>query len=204
MRPVPIGPLTVAIDAPEGGKRVARVRGRLADAGGQIVLAATVLVMRSGPLEATPGPAGEPPPAPGDCASAGAEFPFFRWETGYHTAMDMRFARGSFGAGAVTVWMRPRVPLVPGEELTPLERVMCAVDSVHGVSWTIDPRAMSAINPDLAVALHRPLEGEWVALEAETANQPTGVGVAHSRLWDARGPIGWSLQTLLLTPATPG
>jgi hypothetical protein len=202
LRPVPIGALTIELAEPEGGRRVARARGALRDAQGQVVLAATLLLMRSTPFDAAPAPRGEPPPGPDDCGAAGAAFPFFRWETGYHTAMELRFARGAYGAGPVTVWMRPRVPLLPGEALSPLERVMCAVDSVHGVSWTRDPREMTAINPDLSVALHRHPEGEWVALEAETANQPTGLGVAHSRLWDARGPIGWSLQTLVLAPVT--
>ena len=58
---------------------------------------------------------------------------------------------------------------------------------------------MSAINPDLVVALHRLPEGEWVCLDAFTANEPSGVGVARSRLWDQTGPLGWSVQTLLLS-----
>jgi hypothetical protein len=115
--------------------------------------------------------------------------------------MELRLGRGRFGAGPAAVWMRPRVPLVDGETASPLERLLCAVDSVHGVSWEVDPREMSVINPDLTVALHRQPVGEWVCLEAETANEGVGVGVAHSRLWDERGPVGWSLQSLVLARA---
>jgi hypothetical protein len=39
---------------------------------------------------------------------------------------------------------------------------------------------------------------EWVCLDAVTWAQPNGVGLAESLLWDRRGPIGRSLQSLLL------
>jgi hypothetical protein len=40
--------------------------------------------------------------------------------------------------------------------------------------------------------------GEWVCLEATTAVEAQGVGLAESRLWDERGVLGRSLQSLLL------
>jgi hypothetical protein len=54
------------------------------------------------------------------------------------------------------------------------------------------------INPDLTIYLHRRPAGEWVCLEAITYAQPHGIGMAESRLWDERGPIGRSVQSLLL------
>ena len=54
------------------------------------------------------------------------------------------------------------------------------------------------INPDLTIYLHRHPIGEWVALEATTAPEALGVGLAESRLYDERGPIGRSLQSLLI------
>src|SRR5438874_2071135 len=43
--------------------------------------------------------------------------PFFPvpWDVGYHTAMEVRFAAGSFlSRGPATAWLRMRVPLVEG------------------------------------------------------------------------------------------
>jgi len=50
------------------------------------------------------------------------------------------------------------------------------------------------------VHLHRPAVGEWVCLDASTTIGIPGVGLAESRLWDVHGPIGRSVQSLLVEP----
>ena len=45
--------------------------------------------------------------------------------------METRIASGTWGKGPVFAWMRPRVALVEGETLSPLQRLMTAVDSVE-------------------------------------------------------------------------
>ena len=120
-------------------------------------------------------------------------------EVGYHSAMDYRFLTGGFlEAGPATVWMRPRVALVAGEEVTPLQRVLVAADSGNGVSAALDWKRYLFINVDLSVHLHRMPEGEWVCLDAITLPEPDGVGMADSALFDERGPIGRAVQTLLV------
>ena len=94
--------------------------------------------------------------------------------------------------------MRPRVALVAGEEVTPLQRVLVAADSGNGVSAALDWRRYLFINVDLSVHLHRMPEGEWVCLDAITLPEPDGVGMADSALFDERGPIGRAVQTLLV------
>src|SRR2546429_228956 len=67
--------------------------------------------------------------------------PFFPvpWDVGYHTAMEVRFAAGSFlSRGPATAWLRMRVPLVEGEQPSPLTRVLVAADSGNGVSNVLD------------------------------------------------------------------
>ena len=113
--------------------------------------------------------------------------------------MDYRFLTGGFlEAGPATVWMRPRVALVAGEEVTPLQRVLVAADSGNGVSAALDWKRYLFINVDLTVHLHRMPEGEWVCLDAITLPEPDGVGMADSALFDERGPIGRAVQTLLV------
>ena len=67
------------------------------------------------------------------------------------------------------------------------------------VVWGALPRGQFLfINTDLTVYLHRQPEGEWICLDASTDVDPHGAGVAYSRLYDERGPIGHSLQALFI------
>jgi hypothetical protein len=120
-------------------------------------------------------------------------------EVGYRTAVDYRFVRGSFlEPGPATVWMRSRVPVVAGSELSPLERVLVVADSGNGVSSTLDWRRFLFINVDLSVHLHRLPAGEWVGLDAITLPQSDGVGLADTALFDEQGPLGRAAQSLLV------
>ena len=77
--------------------------------------------------------------------------------------------------------MRPRVPLVAGEEPTPLERVLIAADSATGCR-----RARLAALP---LYQHRPdahllrePEGDWVCLDAVTHDR--GLGLSDTALYE--------------------
>ena len=143
-------------------------------------------------------PEAPPTPSPPDESE---ETPFFDFgsEAGYHTAVDARVAGGSFREpGPATVWLRMRQPLLAGEEPSPLTRVLVAADSGNGVSWMLPMSRYLFVNVDLSVHLHRLPRGEWVCLEAATTPERTGVGLADTALWDEDGPIGRSLQTLLV------
>lgn len=95
-------------------------------------------------------------------------------------------------------WFRLRVPLVPGEEPTGLIRVCAAADFPNGISRVIDPRQMTFVNPDVTLYLHRHPVDEWVMVDARTWLEPNGVGVAEGALYDRRGRIGRSVQSLLV------
>ena len=99
----------------------------------------------------------EPAPEPAG-ARDGEPGQFFHtgYDVGYHTAMEYRFTRGAFmERGPATVWMRMAVPLLAGEEPSPLQRVLAAADSGNGVSAALDWSRYLFINVDLSVHLHR-------------------------------------------------
>lgn len=100
--------------------------------------------------------------------------------------------------GPATDWIRLRVPVVPGEEPSPLQRVAAAADFGNGISGVAEFDQLLFINPDLTVHLHRLPAGEWVCLDAVTWMEDRGVALAESRLWDEQGPLGRSLQSLLI------
>jgi hypothetical protein len=94
--------------------------------------------------------------------------------------------------------MRQRVPLVAGAAPSPVERVLVAADSGSGVSAGIEHASHTAINFDLTVALHRPLAGEWVGLDSVSTYEPSGLGLADTRVVDVRGTVGRALQGLVI------
>jgi len=125
---------------------------------------------------------------------------FYAHTDGYVAAMDWRFATGGFRQpGPAQVWMRPRVPLVAGEETGPFSRTLLAADSGNGVSGYLDPADWLYVNVDLTVALHRLPRGEWILLDAASTLGPDGTGLAVTRLADRDGAIGQGIQILVVT-----
>src|SRR5207237_710777 len=100
-------------------------------------------------------------------------------------------------------WFRLKLPLVPGEEPSALVRVCAAADFPNGVSYVVDPRSVSYVNPDLTIYVHRLPIGEWVLVDARTWLQPRGAGVAEGALYDERRGIGGTRQALRLEPDAP-
>lgn len=204
-RPVPIRPLRVVVEAVRIGRSTSTASATLLDRETELVRASALFVRHADlALDAArlPGVAAfEPQPSPETVRSF--SMPFFRHPVGYHASIDLRIARGTWARGPVLAWFRARCAVVEGETPTPLERVLIAADSVHGVAPPLDMDVFSFVNPDLAVHLSRLARGEWVALDAWTAAEPTGVGIARSTLYDADGPIGATLQSLVIAPRAP-
>jgi Thioesterase-like superfamily len=198
LRPVPIAPLRVSAEVVRPGKSVELLCATLADDDGPVIAASAWRIARR-TVELPDGldVAGGRPPG----LEEGEAGPFVDTgqAVGYHTAMEYRFVEGAFvELGPATVWMRMGVPLVDGEQPTPLQRVLAAADTGNGVSAVLDFQRYLFINVDLSVHLHRMPAGEWVCLDAVTTPEPSGVGIADTALYDERGPIGRALQTLLV------
>jgi hypothetical protein len=117
--------------------------------------------------------------------------------------MEIRRAFGEFGSGHMAVWFRMSCAIVEGEAPTPLQRLAAAADSGNGVSVALDLRHYTFVNPDLTIALLRPPVGEWFALDARTLTSGQGSAIADTQLWDERGVVGRSVQTLLVEKRDP-
>ena len=197
LRPVPIAPLTVSTEVVRAGAKVQRLRAVARDGAGTDLVHVTAVSIRTGPaLSASLVEPGEAPPPPD--TGAPFTFQFFREPTGYHRAVEGRAARGTWGAGPMAVWFRPRVPLVAGEPTSPLQRLVIVADSASGVGVVLDQDRHSWVNADLTLVLHRMPRDEWMCLDAATTAEAHGVGMTRARLWDAHGPVGVSLQSLVV------
>ena len=193
LAPVPIAPLTVSARVIRPGRSVELLEAALTGSDG-VVMRARAWRLAAADITAD-WEQDEPPPGPEDATAL--EFFATGESVGWHTAMEIVFARGKFlDPGPATVWMRPRVALVEGEEFTPLQRVMVAADGGNGVSAPLDWSGFIFINTDLSVHLLRPPVGEWICLDAVT--HVDGIGMTDTALWDERGRIGRAAQTLLV------
>jgi len=178
LKPIPLVPLTATAKLLRGGRSVHLVAGVLS-ADGEEILRAQAVRIRSTDVDVPELPS--PPMAGPEAGNA------------------PKYFRGNFDEpGPAIVWMRMRYPLIAGEPITPLSRVLVAADSGNGVSSSLDYHRFIFINPDLTVYLYRYPVGEWVCLDAQTTATRRGVGLAVSTISDLSGPIGRGLQSLFI------
>lgn len=198
LKPVPIAPLTIRAEVVRPGKTVQRAEAVLLAAGVEVARATGLRIRRRNVLLPAGGATTAPPDLPEPALLERFEFPFFQHDTGYHRAVDVRFARGAWGDREVVVWARPTVELVEGEALGASERTLIIVDAESGLCPPLDPRKYTFVNPDLTVYFERPLQGEWLGLAARSGAHDHGTGIAESLLFDRLGPIGRGAQSLVV------
>ncbi len=194
LRPVPMQPLELRARTLRPGKKVQLVEASVLAAGTEVVRA-TALRIRQAEVEFADAPDDRLTPGPGALRERFENL----GELNFGFAMEMSVARGEIGAaGPAAVWFRLAVPVVAGEETTPLMRVAAAADFGNGISGAVTWEQYLFINPDLTIYAHRLPAGEWVGLDAVTWPTHEGVGVADAALYDEQGRIGRSVQALLL------
>ncbi len=199
LRPVPLGKITVRTRMVRPGRRVALLEAIL-EVDGQEVMHARGwrLAIPDGEVPAIAA-GSAPPPIP-------AEHPLPTFPgghmTGYLHAIDWRYvAGGGFDvSGPAVVWARPKIPLIPDEEPSPMCRALLLADSGSGVSATLDPMKFLFINVDITVILLRDPVGEWLLLDAVSTIGERGTGLAETTLSDVHARCGTAVQTLLVAP----
>ena len=140
-------------------------------------------------------------PEPGVRADVPSDLPGLTTRFPYGDTIDWRVVRGGMSEpGPGEVWARPRRPVVEGEELSGLQRVALIGDSASGISSELSWQEWSFLNLDLDIHLSRPVEGEWIRLDAATSLGGHGAALARSTVSDLRGPVGCTAQTLILSP----
>jgi Acyl-CoA thioesterase C-terminal domain/Acyl-CoA thioesterase N-terminal domain len=207
LRPVPLEPLHLAAHVVRPGRKVQLVEATLEHAAtGQELARARALRIRTAGVEVpwddpalaehlAPEPAPPPPEGlPRQRPTFNAEQVAFATQGAEH-----RFVAGSWAEpGPVTVWIRLLVPVVAGEEPSGLQRVAAAADFANGIARVLPFETHLFINPDLTIHLLRPPEGEWVGMQSRTHLGDVGFGLAESALYDERGRLGRSVQSLLV------
>ena len=195
LRPVGRTPLAVRSRLVRPGRKVQLVEASLWS--GEVEVArATGLRIRNAAVEVPENRDALPHPEP---ESVPAQSLSWRPGPAYHLlGVELRHPAGTHTAGPGWAWFRLKLPLVPGEQPSGLLRVCAAADFPNGISFVVDPRRTSFINPDLTLHVFRPPVDEWVMVDARTWLEPHGTGVAEGALYDRRGRVGRSVQSLLV------
>lgn len=195
LRPVPLRPLLATATVSRPGRKVQLVDAHLT-VDGRDVAWARALRIRTESVDVPahePDPASPPPPA---------DFVGLRSvpvRTPFATAVDLRFISGSWDEpGPVQMWSRLTVPVVAGEEPSPMQRTAAGADFGNGVSRILDFETHVFINPDLTVSLSRVPAGEWIGFDVVTRLSSDGYGQAESLIFDRIGPAGRATQSLLV------
>jgi hypothetical protein len=141
--------------------------------------------LRSGSLSGWVQQPGGPPPPP----SLG--------RTGLHTTIEVRWLNRGDPNDRNRAWVRLPLPLVEGEENTPLVHAAAVADFTNAFTNMGGRAPTGFINADITLYLHRYPAGDWIALETQRAAQPFGLGVSTAVMHDERGPIGTVVEAVL-------
>jgi hypothetical protein len=199
LAPVPIAPLRVETRPVRPGRRVELLEAALTPVGSaEPVMLGRVWRLAQGESEELPD---EHPSTAGPDAGARGFLEFMGDEPGYQDVLEWRFTEGAFDRrGPAAGWTRMLVPLVEGEQATPVQHLLVMADAGNGISAELDWNTHLFVNVDLTVHLQRPPQGEWIGMRSRTRVGDTGMGVADSVLFDERGRVGTGTQSLLVAP----
>lgn len=202
-RAVPLERLRVETDVRRDGKRIQVVDARLLS--GDVELGrASALKIRTTEIE-LPGsesPEWVQPVDPEDVE-------VLQW-SGYgdralrrfhYDAIEIRSVDDSFTLNRPGLsWFRLKHPLVLGEAVTPFVLLATLADMANGNSRALDPNRWLFVNPDITLYCHRLPVGEWVGMHSGVHQQPTGIGVTDTWLFDQKGALGRINQAQLIEP----
>lgn len=199
--PVPAGPVEVTAEIERPGRSI-QMAGATMTAGGRPVLRARAWRLARGDTSAVTTGLATGMPGP-DAATVRDDRPD-GWLPGYLDAMEWGWVSGWLAeAGPGQAWVRQRVPLVEGEEPSPLQRLMAVADSANGISAPLDVRSWLFLNTELTVHLHRDPVGERFGLDACTVVGPSGLGTVSAAVHDRDGHVGRISQALTVRPRRP-
>jgi hypothetical protein len=198
--PVPVAEVTMSAEMLRPGARIELCRSRLA-AGGRTAMEATAWRIATSPGKVPEVRDARPvPPLPAErTRQLFVDVPSF----GYGEALEWRFVDGGFDrVGPATVYARPLLPLIEGEVVSPLGRLLLMVDSANGISGELSPAQFTFVPVELTVSVLRHPRTEWVGMSARTTIDGDGIGHTRAELFDEAGYLGTAMQTLFVSPAT--
>lgn len=202
-RPIPIAGFRVEAAMERSGRSAATATSSLMTADGRVCALASGLFLATDshgdlPTAAIPHP-------DFDEAVDGA-FPVERAVHGlpfFSSGIEVAYPPGETSdPGPTSIWMRT-LPIVEGEKPSPFESLCPLADCGNGISRNSTFAVASFVNPDLTITVFRLPESEWLASQAVSFWEPTGIGMSQAQLYDEKGAVGFALQMLIVKPTEP-
>ncbi|MFV0534136.1 MAG: thioesterase family protein [Cumulibacter sp.] len=191
---VPVGDMTIAVRVVRPGRTIELVEAALAHGGRDIVLLRAWL-MAGGDTGAYAGTAlSSIPPRTQMTAWSPSEV----WPGGFIASADAY--RQQCAPGRAAYWVRPKVPLIRDEAVSPLARASGLIDIANGFTVRQSPDIVSFPNVDLTAHFFNQPAGEWLGFDTSVSFGANGLGLTHSILHDETGPIGAMSQILTVRP----
>jgi acyl-CoA thioesterase len=197
LRPVPTAGLTVQAEILRHGRSLATVSVDAYDQQGRQLAVARVTFLTTTELGAVPS---VQIAAMDFSASVAGEFPLSKAHNlpCFTDACDVRYPpKYGPALGPKAIWMRCP-PLLKDEVPSPFQLLCPIADSSNGISGNGNLDEFTFVNTDLTIVMHRPPQMGWLASDARSFWQTSGVGLAESTLHDVSGPVAGVMQTLLL------
>jgi hypothetical protein len=199
-RPAPMRPLTVAVRPVRRGRRILVLDAYLYDGEVETARATGLLLKGDAGASAVAGEGVMPPPAEGlttTSLSGGMKFDN-PGRQGFHTTVRARWARRRDESGPTTCWLNLPMPLVAGEEPTPLVRLIAVADFINALASSNQKGRPGYINADCTIYLARQPVGEWMCLEIDGRELgPDALGYSHGSFYDRNGLVGSGAQAVL-------
>lgn len=195
---VPVKPCEIKVAVVRSGKRVELLRGEYLSAGKTYLIAHAWRFLPEAGVTAAVTDSFVTPLLP---AQQNREsFPGISYFP-YGEAMEWRFTKGGYDSlGPATVWTRPRIPLIEGQETDGLDALILMIDSANGISAELDILKWSFVPVDMTVGFYRQPEGPWVGMDARTVIGAEGSGQTTTTIFDSNGKVGQSIHTLFIRP----
>lgn len=196
--PIPQGRIRTEATILRPGKRIELAEAKLW-ANGKLVVTATAWRVRRTPGSTHQAGQVQVPPMPAEQPQR--YFPGVGPDWGYGRAVEWRFVHGAYqDRGPASVWTRLRIPLVLGEETSPVQHLAVVADSANGISAELPLTQWAFIPPSMTLTLGREPAGEWINLSAHSHIADSGTGFTQGELFDEAGLVGSVGQPLLVMP----
>ncbi len=194
LAPVPIATFTAVAHVLRPGRSVELLEASL-EHEGRVIMRATGWRVR---LPNVRPPADEPDLPPGLPEGRATPTIASFVNSGFFSATEWRTVRENNERGRATAWARLRYPLIAGEAISPIQHLIAVADYANGLSWRLDFRSWQFVPPELTLHIIRPPIGAWICLDAVTGLQSEGIGLTTAHLFDQKGQVARSAQSLFI------
>jgi len=176
------------------GRTIELVEGSLSHAGRVTVLLRAWLMQRGQTRDVAGSPHPRIPPRERMTEWSPSEV----WPGGFIASAQAY--REQLEPGRAAYWVRPRVALIAGEQVSGLARAAGLLDIANGMTVRANPAEVAFPNIDLTAHLFDEPRGDWLGFDTSVSFGGDGVGLTHSILHDESGPIGSMSQVLTVRP----